>query len=104
MDEGALIPRMRREQLGLRMIWGRVLSSMLRISQPVGKLSQVTLNKVVFYKSTLHLRSASDCRIMAITHGIFQGITDIVYKSGRLTESKNSAQVKYLFRLLKVRI
>lgn len=85
IDEGALIPRGRREELGLRMIWGRVLSSMLKIQQSVGKLPGAKQNKGMFCKSTLHLRWIINCRIMGINHEIFQRIISIVYRSGRLT-------------------
>lgn len=56
IDEGALIPRGKREALGLRMIWGRVLSSMPKMQQSVGRLTGATQNKGMFCKSTLHLR------------------------------------------------
>lgn len=56
IDEGALIPRGRREELGLRMIWGRVLSSMPEMPQSVGKLPGATQNKGMFRRSSSHLR------------------------------------------------
>lgn len=41
MDSGVVLPR-KREELGLSVTWGRVLSLMQQMQQSAGKLSQIT--------------------------------------------------------------
>lgn len=76
--------RRKREEIGLRMMMGKVLRS---VQMSVQGLSDHSENGC-FYSSNFHLRSVINCRTGVSRINFFHSIIGIVYRSARLTESK----------------